>query len=80
MRGRGRARQPGWWYKPDFIINELNINSAIALPSHDQVVPLVGPPTFKFEGYAYSGAQPPQPRTLPFSSPVLHMRQGLACV
>ena len=25
-----RATAEGWWYKPDYIINELNINSAIA--------------------------------------------------
>jgi hypothetical protein len=27
-----RATAEGWWYKPDYIINELNINSAIANP------------------------------------------------
>ena len=26
------ANAEGWWYKPDYIINELNINSAIAYP------------------------------------------------
>ncbi|CAH1766136.1 10827_t:CDS:2 [Entrophospora sp. SA101] len=27
-----RATKEGWWYKPDYIINELNINSAIVSP------------------------------------------------
>ena len=35
-----RATAEGWWYKPDYIINELNINSAIANPGE----PTPGPP------------------------------------
>lgn len=27
-----RADREGWWYKPDFIINDLNLNSAITHP------------------------------------------------
>jgi hypothetical protein len=30
----------GWWYKPDFVINDLNINSAITTPRHDEVLVL----------------------------------------
>ena len=36
-----RATAEGWWYKPDYIINELNINSAIANPGE----PTPGPAT-----------------------------------
>jgi nitrate reductase (NAD(P)H) len=38
-----RALAEGWWYKPQYIINELNINSAIVYPRNDEVVPLAGP-------------------------------------
>ncbi len=27
----------GWWFKPEYIINELNINAVITSPSHDEV-------------------------------------------
>ncbi|KAH7314904.1 hypothetical protein KP509_21G026600 [Ceratopteris richardii] len=52
------AKSEGWWYKPDYIINELNINSAITNPAHGEVLPinvqaLQAPYTVK--GYAYSG-------------------------
>lgn len=43
----------GWWYKPDFIINELNINSAIISPAHDEAVPYAEKTMVK--GYAYAG-------------------------
>jgi hypothetical protein len=48
----------GWWYKPEYIINELNINSVITTPSHGQVVPINAQSLqapFGLEGYAYSG-------------------------
>jgi len=50
------ANAEGWWYKPDYIINQLNINSAIASPGHLQVIPLKGgaqPHTVS--GYCYTG-------------------------
>jgi len=51
-----RATAEGWWYKPDFIINELNINSAIAFPGHQETVRLTGKgQTYTVGGYAYSG-------------------------
>ena len=43
----------GWWYKPDFIINELNVNSAITSPAHEEVVPYTEKTVVK--GYAYAG-------------------------
>lgn len=45
----------GWWYKPDFIINDLNINSAIMAPAHDEVLPLATNEPYLMKGYAYSG-------------------------
>jgi nitrate reductase (NAD(P)H) len=49
-----RANAEGWWYKPDFIINDLNINSAIISPGHDQALALVPGGEVVFRGYAYA--------------------------
>ncbi len=46
----------GWWYKPDFIINDLNINSAVARPWHDEVISLQENKPYTCRGYAYAGA------------------------
>ncbi|KAK9836934.1 hypothetical protein WJX81_000653 [Elliptochloris bilobata] len=49
-----RAKAEGWWFKPEYIINELNINAAFTSPAHDEVVPL-RPQPFTVRGYAYTG-------------------------
>ncbi|KIZ05991.1 hypothetical protein MNEG_1964 [Monoraphidium neglectum] len=49
------ATKEGWWYNPDFIINELNINSAISRPWQDEVVPLATNRPYEMSGYAYTG-------------------------
>ncbi|KAF8062729.1 hypothetical protein HT031_004059 [Scenedesmus sp. PABB004] len=49
------AKKEGWWFKPDFIINELNINSAVSRPWHDEVLPLGTNAVYPMQGYAYSG-------------------------
>ena len=49
-----RANEEGWWYKPDFIINDLNINSAIIEPGHGQALALTANAEVPFRGYAYS--------------------------
>ena len=51
------AEAGGYWRNPDYVINHLNINSAISSPSHDAVVPLSlgGRARVPFRGYAYSG-------------------------
>ena len=48
----------GWWFKPDYIINELNIQSTITSPAHEEVVPLDAGSTYMVSGYAYTGAYP----------------------
>ncbi|KAJ3689963.1 hypothetical protein LUZ61_019127 [Rhynchospora tenuis] len=52
------ATAEGWWYKPEYIINELNINSVITTPAHDEVIP-INPLTmqrlYTIRGYAHSG-------------------------
>lgn len=53
------ATAEGWWYKPDYIINELNINSAMAAPAHDEALPItpdaLAGETYTIKGYAYTG-------------------------
>lgn len=45
----------GWWYRPEFIIMELNINATITSPAHDESVPLT-PEPYTVRGYAYTGS------------------------
>lgn len=47
----------GWWYKPEYIINELNINSAVARPRHDEIILLRENKPYTISGYAYTGIQ-----------------------
>ncbi|KAK4804617.1 hypothetical protein SAY86_004434 [Trapa natans] len=52
------ANAEAWWYKPEYIINELNINSAMTTPSHKEVLPINSWTTqqpYTLRGYAYSG-------------------------
>ena len=44
-----------WWHRPEFICNELNINSAIATPDHDQHLEVSEDGRFTMQGYAYTG-------------------------
>ncbi|OEL14527.1 Nitrate reductase [NADH] 1 [Dichanthelium oligosanthes] len=48
----------GWWYKPEHVINEMNINSVITTPGHDEILPVNANTTqgaYTIKGYAYSG-------------------------
>jgi hypothetical protein len=50
----------GWWYRPDYIINQLNINSAISSPAHGESLPInfsTLQEPYLVKGYAYSGKQ-----------------------
>ncbi|RDX65598.1 Inducible nitrate reductase [NADH] 2, partial [Mucuna pruriens] len=52
------ANAEAWWYKPEYIINELNINSVITTPCHDEILPINSWTTqipYLLKGYAYSG-------------------------
>lgn len=47
-----------WWYKPEHIINELNINSVITTPCHEEILPINAWTTqrpYTLRGYSYSG-------------------------
>ncbi|KAK7682149.1 hypothetical protein QCA50_014736 [Cerrena zonata] len=54
-----RARsEKDWWYDPNYIITELNVNSAIAKPSHDETLIIThgeDPGCYTLRGYAYTG-------------------------
>ncbi|XP_057973752.1 nitrate reductase [NADH]-like [Malania oleifera] len=52
------ANAEAWWYKPEHIINELNINSVITTPSHQEILLINSRTTqtpYTLRGYAYSG-------------------------
>lgn len=52
------ANSEAWWYKPEHIINELNVNSVITTPSHDEILPInsaTAQRPYTLKGYAYSG-------------------------
>jgi nitrate reductase (NAD(P)H) len=46
-----------WWYKPEYIFNELNINSAISAPTHDEQLPIAKniDKIYTVSGYSYTG-------------------------
>ncbi|GAA5984122.1 hypothetical protein JCM10908_006059 [Rhodotorula pacifica] len=46
-----------WWYDPRYIINDLNVNAAIARPAHDEklVCSTDAQATYPVEGYVYAG-------------------------
>ncbi|KAM7253072.1 hypothetical protein ACFE04_025690 [Oxalis oulophora] len=52
------ANSEAWWYKPEYIINELNINSVITTPCHEEILPINAWTTqrpYTLRGYSYSG-------------------------
>ncbi|XP_054797769.1 inducible nitrate reductase [NADH] 2-like [Prosopis cineraria] len=52
------ANAEAWWYKPEYIINELNINSVITTPCHEEILPINSWTTqrpYVMRGYSYSG-------------------------
>nr|AGL39997.1 nitrite reductase [Pyrus calleryana]AGL39998.1 nitrite reductase [Pyrus calleryana] len=52
------ANAEAWWYKPECIINELNIDSVITTPCHEEILPINSYTTqlpYTIKGYAYSG-------------------------
>ncbi|KAH1213896.1 Nitrate reductase [NADH] 2 [Glycine max] len=53
------ANEEGWWYKQEYKINELSINSVITTPSHEEILSINSYTTqrpYELRGYAYSGA------------------------
>lgn len=50
-----RAKSEGWWYRPEYLFNQLNINSAIVYPANGEQLTLTGAGVYTIKGYAYSG-------------------------
>ena len=54
-----RATTEDWWHKPEYIFNELNINSAIWYPAHEEKLTVskqtAATDLYTLKGYAYSG-------------------------
>lgn len=49
-------KEEHWWYDPKYIINDLNVNAAITVPAHNDVMQLPSSSTTtKICGYAYTG-------------------------
>lgn len=46
-----------WWYKPEYIFNELNINSAISAPDHNESLSIAKniDKEYAVSGYSYTG-------------------------
>ncbi|KAL7569944.1 hypothetical protein ACA910_008604 [Epithemia clementina (nom. ined.)] len=47
-----------WWYKPEYIFNELNINSVITQPNHNDTLVVASRSAkdhYEVAGYAYTG-------------------------
>lgn len=50
------AAEPAWWRDERYAIYDLNVNSAVVYPQHEEVVDLALPrQNYPLRGYAYSG-------------------------
>ncbi|KAJ2926667.1 hypothetical protein H1R20_g10437, partial [Candolleomyces eurysporus] len=54
--GPDQARaEKSWWYDPRYIIRDLNVNSAVACPDHDEILKGNVQDMYTLRGYAYGG-------------------------
>ncbi|KAL4273638.1 hypothetical protein GQ457_13G021360 [Hibiscus cannabinus] len=52
------ANAQAWWNKPEYVINEFNVNSVITTPCHEEILPInswTSQRPYTLRGYAYSG-------------------------
>ena len=49
------AEIPSWWAGDQYAIFNLNVNSAIMRPVHDEILHTINQDSYAFQGYAYSG-------------------------
>ena len=49
------AKREGWWYKAEYLFNQLNINSMIVYPENGEIISLSCANVYPIKGYAYSG-------------------------
>lgn len=59
-----RAASEGWWYKQEYIINDLSLNSVITYPDHNNTLPLAKyiDQKIQLQGYAHTGGGRPVTR------------------
>ena len=56
VRSAEQATEEGWWERPEYILYDLNVNSAITTPGHcEKIQPQSLQDTYVTRGYAYSG-------------------------
>ncbi|CAA6664918.1 unnamed protein product [Spirodela intermedia] len=69
------AKADGWWYRQEYMINELNINSVITTPAHDEILPInsvTSQRSYTMRGYAYAG----EPLSLSLSLSLFQVGRG----
>ncbi|QSS58504.1 nitrate reductase, partial [Histoplasma capsulatum] len=49
------TNEPKWWYDERYAIYDLNVNSAVVYPEHDEKISLSNSSMYKVRGYAYGG-------------------------
>ncbi|KAK2801962.1 hypothetical protein FQN50_007518 [Emmonsiellopsis sp. PD_5] len=49
------AKDKKWWYDERYAIYDLNVNSAIAYPQHEERMEIATTTSYKARGYAYGG-------------------------
>jgi nitrate reductase (NAD(P)H) len=56
-----RALKEGWWYRQEYILNDLSLNSVITQPNHNDTLPIGQNINNMFEigGYAHTGGGRP---------------------
>lgn len=59
-----KAVQEGWWYRQEYIINELSLNSVITYPNHNDTLSVTEyiDKTIQIQGYAHAGGGRPVTR------------------
>lgn len=58
VRSAEQATEEGWWNRPEYILYDLNVNSAITTPAHGETIQpqsLHDNDTYVARGYAYTG-------------------------
>ncbi|ODH43651.1 hypothetical protein ACO22_00995 [Paracoccidioides brasiliensis] len=49
------AKEPKWWHDERYAIYDLNVNSAVVYPQHDERASVCNTSTYTARGYAYGG-------------------------
>jgi len=49
------AASEGWFYREEYLYNELNVNSSIVYPAHGETIQAMEAGVYTMKGFAYSG-------------------------